>query len=82
MVTRFRVRSNKATQCLNLNVSTVSPLPKSYRDAFNDPYWQNAMFDKYKALIKNNTWTLVPRPKEANIGYSMWLFRLFSGWYS
>nr|GEY37567.1 ribonuclease H-like domain-containing protein [Tanacetum cinerariifolium] len=67
MVTRFRVRTNRPTKCLNLHVSSISPLPKSYNDAFNDPNWQNAMFDEYNALIKNDTWTLVPQPTDANI---------------
>nr|GEU82270.1 hypothetical protein [Tanacetum cinerariifolium] len=52
MVTRFRVRTNRPTERLNLHVSSVSPLPKSYRDAFNDPNWQNAMRDEYTALLK------------------------------
>ncbi|GKA71922.1 ribonuclease H-like domain-containing protein [Tanacetum coccineum] len=34
MVTRFRVGTNRPTERLNLYVSSVSPLPKSYRDAF------------------------------------------------
>ncbi|XP_071705059.1 uncharacterized mitochondrial protein AtMg00810-like [Rutidosis leptorrhynchoides] len=33
------------------------------------------MRDEYNALIKNHTWTLVPRPMDANIVRSMWLFR-------
>ncbi|GJX83733.1 ribonuclease H-like domain-containing protein [Tanacetum coccineum] len=65
MVTRFRVRTNRPTQCLNLHVSSI---------AFNDPNSQNAMFDEYNALIKNNTWTLVPRPTDINIVRCMWLF--------
>ncbi|GJX79855.1 ribonuclease H-like domain-containing protein [Tanacetum coccineum] len=36
MVTRFRVGSNKPTQRLNFHVSSVSPLPKTYHDAFHD----------------------------------------------
>nr|GEV83022.1 ribonuclease H-like domain-containing protein [Tanacetum cinerariifolium] len=60
MVTCFRVGTNRPTKRLNLHVSSVSPLPKSYRDAFNDPNWQNAMRDKYTAFIKNQTWTLEP----------------------
>nr|GEX09980.1 ribonuclease H-like domain-containing protein [Tanacetum cinerariifolium] len=44
-------------------------------DAFNDLNWQNAIQDEYNALIKNNTWTLVPRPTDANIVRCMWLFR-------
>ncbi|GKD98247.1 ribonuclease H-like domain-containing protein [Tanacetum coccineum] len=34
------------------------------------------MLDEYNALIKNNTWVLVPRPSDANIVRSMWLFKL------
>ncbi|GJQ88865.1 ribonuclease H-like domain-containing protein [Tanacetum coccineum] len=74
MVTRFCVGTNRPAQRLNLHVSNVSSLPKSYRDAFNDPNWQNAMSDEYNALIKNNTWTLMPRPTDANIIRCMWLF--------
>ncbi|GJS23513.1 ribonuclease H-like domain-containing protein [Tanacetum coccineum] len=75
MVTRFRVGTNRPTERLNLHVSSVSPLPKSYRDAFSDPNWQNAMRDEYSALIKNRTWVLVPRPTDTNIVRCMWLFR-------
>ncbi|GJV41603.1 ribonuclease H-like domain-containing protein [Tanacetum coccineum] len=75
MVTRFRVGTNRPTECLNLHVSSVSPLPKSYHDAFNDPNWQNAKRDEYTSLIKNKTWTLVPRPPDTNIVRCMWLFR-------
>nr|GEV33847.1 ribonuclease H-like domain-containing protein [Tanacetum cinerariifolium] len=75
MVTRFRVRSNRPIERLNLYVSTISPLPKSYVDAFNDPNLQNAMSDEYNELLKNNTWTLVPRPTDANTVRCMWLFR-------
>ncbi|GJW25439.1 ribonuclease H-like domain-containing protein [Tanacetum coccineum] len=74
MVTSFHVGTNRPTKCLNLHMSLVSPLPKSYRDAFNDPNWQNGMRDEYTALIKNKTWTLVPRPPDTNIVRCMWLF--------
>ncbi|GJY75284.1 ribonuclease H-like domain-containing protein [Tanacetum coccineum] len=52
----------------------LSPLPKSYCDAFNDVNWQNPMRDEYHAPVKNNTWTLVPRPTDLNIVRCMWLF--------
>nr|GEU84913.1 ribonuclease H-like domain-containing protein [Tanacetum cinerariifolium] len=50
-------------------------LHKTYRDAFHDSNWQNAMRDEYDALIKNSTWTLVPQPPDANVVRYMWLFR-------
>nr|GEX02204.1 ribonuclease H-like domain-containing protein [Tanacetum cinerariifolium] len=75
MVTRFFIGSNQPTQRLNLHVSSVSPLPKSYLDDFNELNWQNVMRDEYNALIKNQTWTLVPQPTDANIIRCTWLFR-------
>nr|GEY22780.1 ribonuclease H-like domain-containing protein [Tanacetum cinerariifolium] len=75
MVTRYHVGSNCPTQRLSLHVSLVSPLPKSYRVAFNDSNWQNVICDEYHAFIKNKTWTLVPRPTDTNIVRCMWLFR-------
>ncbi|GJT93646.1 ribonuclease H-like domain-containing protein [Tanacetum coccineum] len=75
MVTRFHNGTTRPTQRLNLHVSSVLPLPKSYRDTFNDLNWQNDMCDEYNALIKNNTWNLVPRPMNTNIVRCIWLFR-------
>lgn len=53
--------------------------PASYREAIrslNSKEWQAAMDDEYKSLIKNNTWTLVKRPKEHNVIKCRWVFRL------
>nr|GEY58097.1 putative reverse transcriptase [Tanacetum cinerariifolium] len=33
------------------------------------------MYDKYNALVKNGTWSLVPRPSSVNMVCSMWLFK-------
>ncbi|GJS27463.1 ribonuclease H-like domain-containing protein [Tanacetum coccineum] len=74
MVTGFRVGSNRPPQRLTFHVSSVSPLPKTYRDAFNDSNWKNSMRDEYDALIKNSTWTLVPRPRDVIVVRCMWLF--------
>nr|GEV73153.1 ribonuclease H-like domain-containing protein [Tanacetum cinerariifolium] len=49
-------------------------LPKTYRDAFHDSNRKNAIRDEYDALIKYNTWTLVPRPPDANVVRCIWLF--------
>ncbi|GAU23387.1 hypothetical protein TSUD_334350 [Trifolium subterraneum] len=34
-----------------------------------------AMKDEYDALIENKTWDLVPRPSNANVIQSLWIFR-------
>nr|GEV46214.1 ribonuclease H-like domain-containing protein [Tanacetum cinerariifolium] len=35
---------------------------------------QNAMRDEYTVLLRNKTWSIVPRPSDANIMRCMWLF--------
>lgn len=50
--------------------------PTSFTSAAKDPRWQLAMADEYKALIQNNTWTLVPPPRDSNIVGNKWVFRI------
>jgi hypothetical protein len=47
----------------HFNLSTtadVSPIPTNYRTTLKDPHWFDAMREEYNALMKQNTWTLVP----------------------
>nr|GEZ35317.1 ribonuclease H-like domain-containing protein [Tanacetum cinerariifolium] len=59
----------------NFLISHISALPKSPSIALSDPNWRAAMYDEYNALVKNSTWMLVPKPPNANVVRSMWLFR-------
>ncbi len=36
--------------------------------------WQSAINDKYKSLLENKTWDVVPRPKDCNVIDTKWLF--------
>ncbi|GJY40050.1 copia protein [Tanacetum coccineum] len=47
--------------------TTLSPLPKNSKQALSDPNWNHAMNDKYKALIDNKTWVLVPRTPDMHV---------------
>jgi len=50
--------------------------PTSYKQALADPNWFTAMKNEYDALIRNNTWSLVPLPSNREpIGYK-WVFRV------
>jgi hypothetical protein len=57
---------------------TIS-VPKSYADALRSPQWQHwkeAISAEYQALIENGTWELVPRPKDAPVVGSRWVFTI------
>nr|GEU81593.1 ribonuclease H-like domain-containing protein [Tanacetum cinerariifolium] len=75
MVISFHVGTTHPNPRYVGHVSNISPLPRFYKEAFNDPNRQNAMFDEYNAIIKNKTWTSVSRSECANIVRCMRLFR-------
>ncbi|KAL0411599.1 UNVERIFIED_CONTAM: Retrovirus-related Pol polyprotein from transposon TNT 1-94 [Sesamum latifolium] len=62
---------------LALNVEDLEPL--SYDEALkskNSEHWKQAMYEEMKSLKKNNTWILVPKPKNASVIDCKWLFKL------
>nr|GEY16770.1 NBS-containing resistance-like protein [Tanacetum cinerariifolium] len=56
MVTRFRVGINRPPERLNLHVSSISPLSKSYNDAFNDPNCVEAEYRGVANVVVETCW--------------------------
>ncbi|GJT47777.1 ribonuclease H-like domain-containing protein [Tanacetum coccineum] len=77
MITRSQSCIVKPIDRLSLYTSSISPIPKNPSHALKDPNWRNAMYDKYNALVKNDTWLLVPRPAGVNMVRSMWFKHKF-----
>ncbi|KAJ9566603.1 hypothetical protein OSB04_002569 [Centaurea solstitialis] len=68
--------SLRPKQIFNLSVtSDISPIPRSTSQAMCDPHWRTAMDAEMTALLSNYTWDLVPKPSDANIVGSRWLYR-------
>ncbi|GJV58678.1 putative RNA-directed DNA polymerase [Tanacetum coccineum] len=44
--------------------------------ANNSPEWRQAMKEEYDALMKNGTWSLVPRASNTNVVDGKWVYRL------
>jgi hypothetical protein len=79
MRTRAQHGIFKPKQFTNMHVEThappISPIPTTYRTALKDPNWHHAMQEEFNALMKNNTWCLVPKPAGANVISGKWIFR-------
>ncbi|GJS77982.1 retrotransposon protein, putative, ty1-copia subclass [Tanacetum coccineum] len=62
------------------NHATVLPTtitkPTSFTVANNSPEWHKAMKEEYDALMKNETWSLVPRASNTNVVDGKWVYRL------
>ncbi|GJZ37875.1 gag/pol polyprotein [Tanacetum coccineum] len=44
--------------------------------ANNSPEWRQAVKEEYDALMKNETWSLVPRASNTNVVDGKWVYRL------
>ena len=58
-MTRSRLRSET---CLLSKME-----PRTVSEAIQDNDWYNAMKEEIKQIVKNKTWTLVPRPADKNV---------------
>ncbi|KAJ9540484.1 hypothetical protein OSB04_026990 [Centaurea solstitialis] len=75
MQTRSKTGIFKPKLPFSLHTQSLSPIPSNPKLALLDPNWKSAMVAEFTALLKQNTWDLVPRPLDANIIRCHWLFR-------
>ena len=84
MITRSKNGIVKTRHFADLSYVTTSRLhhslfcskePKGFKSAAKNPKWFSAMRDEMKALERNATWDLVPRPTNFNVVGSKWVFR-------
>ena len=79
-------RSRKAPQrydpseCLIIESLTKEvDEPMSLKEAMNSDHcgqWKEALKSEYDSLMQNNTWQLVPPPKDKNIAGSKWVLKV------
>lgn len=75
MQTRSKSGIFKPKPIFSLHTQTISPIPPNPKAALLDHNCNLAMTTEYNALVKQNTWQRVPRPRDANIIRCHWIFR-------
>jgi hypothetical protein len=48
---------------------------KKVNEALKDESWVTAMHDELNQFIRNDVWSLVPRPKDHNVIGTKWIFK-------
>ncbi|KAI1513419.1 RVT-2 multi-domain protein [Pyrenophora tritici-repentis] len=70
--TRLSEKAFAATEIAGIQI------PQTHEQAINDPkygkQWKAAILEEIIALIENRTWEEVPKPKDANMVDSKWVF--------
>ncbi|GKU93642.1 hypothetical protein SLEP1_g7218 [Rubroshorea leprosula] len=77
MITGSQVGTQKPRVLPSLLASrTDIKEPKTFKEACQFSEWRSAMVDEFSALLKNNTWSLVPCPSTVNVVGSKWVYRI------
>jgi hypothetical protein len=73
---KTQTRRKLASSSEQVNLSLLSKIePKCFAEASNDQHWVNSMEEELNQIEKNQTWELVPRPKDKNVIGTKWVFR-------
>ncbi|KAF5447219.1 hypothetical protein F2P56_032787, partial [Juglans regia] len=59
-----------------LHAGMVLSKPRNYTHAASIPEWHATMDSEFQALLKNETWSLCPRPLGKNVVPCKWVFKL------
>jgi histone deacetylase 1/2 len=62
--------------CLDDAQADPTAEPRHYQAALHIPHWRAAMEDEFQALLRNNTWRLVPPQSGVNVIDSKWVFKV------
>jgi hypothetical protein len=49
--------------------------PTYFEEASKDEFWNKAMDEELDQIEKNDTWELVPRPKDTNVINTKWVYK-------
>ncbi|KAK1415763.1 hypothetical protein QVD17_31549 [Tagetes erecta] len=60
----------------SLHTSSSPAEPPSFAIANTDPNWRAAMASEFSALLRNHTWSLVPRVPNSNVIGCKWVYKL------
>ena len=74
-ISKPKVRTDGTVRWCQL-ASTSSDEPSSLAEAQGDPKWVAAMNLEHQALLRNQTWHLVPPPQGKNIVGCKWVYKV------
>ena len=49
--------------------------PKRVEEALQDENWMDSMHEELNQFVRNDVWELIPRPKDAHVIGTKWIFR-------
>lgn len=74
-----RLRRGSEAGMMAMALMAINEEPKTYHEAINSvdsKHWLEAMQAEYDSLVKNETWSLVEKPKNQKLIDNKWIFKV------
>lgn len=76
MVTQAKMGMHKLKVHSTITIDQSFTKPNSFKQALSRDGWKYSMQAEFHNLLKNVTWVLVPPPKDRNIIWCKWVWRV------
>ena len=73
---RERKKSKPFSSYLALMCDLVDQKPACFEEVVKKKEWVEAMTEEYHSIMKNDVWSIVPRPKDKAVVSSKWLYKI------
>lgn len=75
-ISKPKVYTDDTVRWCNTAAAASSGEPGTLSEALGNANWVSAMNSEYQALLRNQTWRLVPRPKGKNVIGCKWVYKI------
>jgi hypothetical protein len=59
-----------------LMTSIIDIEPSIFEEAASQQVWRDAMVEEHNAIMRNDVWEIVPRPKGKSVLTSKWIYKV------
>jgi hypothetical protein len=73
---RERKKPDKYSGLIAQLNTVIDSEPSTFADAFKHQVWKDAMNEEYDSILKNDVWTVVPRPHGKYVVTSKWIYKI------
>jgi hypothetical protein len=69
-------KPDKYSGLISKLTTVIDSEPSTFADASKHQVWKDAMSEEYNSILKNDVWTVVPRPRNKSVVTSKWLYKI------
>jgi hypothetical protein len=73
---RERKKLDKYSSLIAHLNTVIDSKPSTFVEASKNQVWKDAMIEEYDSILKNDVWTVIPRPHGKSVVTSKWIYKI------